>query len=41
MEMTNVEDYKLLQEFYIEQGITEHIYYYAVAPSFFITILMD
>lgn len=38
MEMTNVEDYKLLQEFYIEQGITEHIYYYAVAPSFFITI---
>ena len=38
MEMTNVEDYKLLQEFYIELGITEHIYYYAVAPSFFITI---
>ena len=38
MEMTNVEDYKLLQEFYIKQGITEHIYYYAVAPSFFITI---
>lgn len=38
MDMTNVEDYKLLQEFYTKEKITEHVYYYAVSPVFFITI---
>ena len=38
MDMTNEDDYEMLQAFYAEQGIKNHVYYFAVAPSFFITI---
>lgn len=38
MDMTNEEEYRILQTFYTLMGIDQHIYYYAVAPSFFITI---
>ena len=38
MDMTNEDDYEMLQTFYAEQGIENHVYYFAVAPSFFITI---
>ncbi|MGX7112342.1 glucose-6-phosphate dehydrogenase [Gemella cuniculi] len=38
MDMTNEEEYKLLQDFYTFMKIDQHVYYYAVAPSFFITI---
>ena len=38
MDMTNEDDYEMLQKFYAEQGIQNHVYYFAVAPSFFITI---
>ena len=38
MNMTNEDDYAMLQEFYVEQDIQNHVYYFAVAPSFFMTI---
>ena len=38
MDMTNEDDYEMLQAFYSEQDIQNHVYYFAVAPSFFITI---
>ena len=38
MDMTNEDDYEMLQKFYAEQDIQNHVYYFAVAPSFFITI---
>ena len=38
MDMTNEDDYEMLQAFYAEQDIQNHVYYFAVAPSFFITI---
>ena len=38
MNMTNEDDYEMLQNFYVEQDIQNHVYYFAVAPSFFITI---
>ena len=38
MNMTNEDDYEMLQNFYVEQDIQNHVYYFAVAPSFFMTI---
>ena len=38
MNMTNEEDYAMLQEFYAKEDIKNHVYYFAVAPSFFMTI---
>lgn len=38
MDMTNAEEYRILQMFYNLMKIEEHVYYYAVAPSFFLTI---
>ena len=38
MDMTNEDHYEMLQEFYNKEDIQNHVYYYAVAPSFFITI---
>ena len=37
MNMTNEDDYEMLQNFYVEQDIQNHVYYFAVAPTFFIT----
>ena len=38
MNMTNEDDYAMLQEFYTKEDIQNHVYYFAVAPSFFMTI---
>ena len=38
MNMTNEDDYAMLQEFYAREDIQKHVYYFAVAPSFFMTI---
>ena len=38
MNMTNEDDYAMLQEFYAREDIQNHVYYFAVAPSFFMTI---
>ena len=38
MNMTNEDDYAMLQEFYASEDIQNHVYYFAVAPSFFMTI---
>ena len=38
MDMTNEEEYRILQMFYDLMRIDQHVYYYAVAPSFFLTI---
>ncbi len=38
MDVSDVEEYYRLQQFYDNQGINHHIYYYAVAPSLFIPI---
>ena len=38
MNMTNEDDYAILQEFYAREDIQNHVYYFAVAPSFFMTI---
>ena len=38
MDIGNVEEYALLQQFYTNMKIKNHVYYYAVSPSFFIPI---
>lgn len=38
MDISVIEQYELLQKFYEDNQIEKHIYYYAVAPSFFLTI---
>lgn len=38
IDISNEDEYARLQKFYLEQNITEHIYYYAVAPSLFLTV---
>lgn len=38
MDMTDEEEYRILQMFYDFMRIDQHVYYYAVAPSFFLTI---
>ena len=38
MDMTDEEEYRILQMFYDLMRIDQHVYYYAVAPSFFLTI---
>ena len=38
MNMTNEDDYAMLQEFYTKEDIQNHVYYFAVAPSFFMII---
>lgn len=38
MDISDVEEYQKLQQFYTDSRITKHVYYYAVAPSFFLPI---
>lgn len=38
MDISDEEEYSRLQQFYGEENITEHVYYYAVAPSMFIPV---
>lgn len=38
IDISNKDEYKRLQQFYIEQNIEKHVYYYAVAPSMFLPI---
>lgn len=38
IDISKKDEYKRLQQFYIEQNIEKHVYYYAVAPSMFLPI---
>lgn len=38
MDISQIEQYEQLQQYFVTQNIEKHIYYYAVAPSFFIPI---
>lgn len=38
MDIANLDDYKRLNEYYIENNITSHLFYFAVAPEFFAVI---
>ena len=38
IDISNEDEYERLQKFYVDQNISEHIYYYAVAPSMFLTV---
>ncbi|MDO4814679.1 MAG: glucose-6-phosphate dehydrogenase [Gemella sp.] len=38
IDISNEDEYARLQDFYNQEGITEHVYYYAVAPELFLTI---
>lgn len=38
MDISNEEEYERLQKFYKKENIVSHIYYYAVAPSMFLTV---
>lgn len=38
IDISNEDEYTRLQQFYIDNKIKEHIYYYAVAPEMFLTV---